>query len=235
MATLLATAWREPLERWLRTLAPRERRAVQLAAVVVVLALLWLLLLRPPLRVLREAPARIATATQQLQELRALAEDLARLSPQKLAVPTLAQARERLQTQLASTPATTGVLVQDEGTGLHISAHQLRTEAVLTLLQTVRQEWRYQVQSLELRQASPAHTVAATASQTGINVPGPAVATARPGVKPNNTNNTNTATKPSPALVETAADLAADNLSGRWDVELRVTPPAPSGAVASSR
>ena len=45
--------------RWAR-LAPRERTLVHAAAVLVALALLWWLLLAPPLKALRASPARHA-------------------------------------------------------------------------------------------------------------------------------------------------------------------------------
>ncbi|ODS93294.1 MAG: hypothetical protein ABS45_03630 [Comamonas sp. SCN 65-56] len=64
--------------RWAR-LAPRERTLVHAAAVLVALALLWWLLLAPPLKALRASPARHAQTNaqwQQMQQLQAQAEQL---------------------------------------------------------------------------------------------------------------------------------------------------------------
>ena len=64
--------------RWAR-LAPRERTLVHAAAVLVALALLWWLLLAPPLKALRTSPARHAQTNaqwQQMQQLQAQAEQL---------------------------------------------------------------------------------------------------------------------------------------------------------------
>lgn len=56
-------------------LAPRERQAVALAVTAVALLLLWLLLLRPALTVLRSAPARIEAQTVELAAMRKLADE----------------------------------------------------------------------------------------------------------------------------------------------------------------
>lgn len=63
-------------------LAPRERRLVGLAAVAVMLALLWLVALAPALATLRDAPAQRAllqSEAQRMQALRAEAQALAAL------------------------------------------------------------------------------------------------------------------------------------------------------------
>ncbi|MGE8320022.1 MAG: type II secretion system protein GspM [Comamonas sp.] len=58
-------------QRW-QALAPRERRLVSIAALLVVLAVLWWLLLAPAIATLRGAPAEHQRLDQQLAEMQAL-------------------------------------------------------------------------------------------------------------------------------------------------------------------
>lgn len=59
---------------WWQGLAGRERRAIGLAAAVLLLAMLWQVAIGPAWRTLREAPARNAHAKAQLQRMLAQAE-----------------------------------------------------------------------------------------------------------------------------------------------------------------
>ncbi len=74
-----------PLSPWLAKLAPRERRALGLAAAVVAVALLWWLALAPALATLRQAPSQHARLDAELQHLQALAAQAQALQTQ----PTL--------------------------------------------------------------------------------------------------------------------------------------------------
>lgn len=64
--------------RW-RGLAARERRLVQLMLAALALLLLWLVLLQPALRVLREAPARLQGLEAQLQLMQQWADEAQQL------------------------------------------------------------------------------------------------------------------------------------------------------------
>lgn len=64
---------KNPLSPWLAKQAPRERRALGLAAVVVAMALLWWLALAPALATLRQAPTQHAKLDAELQQLQTLA------------------------------------------------------------------------------------------------------------------------------------------------------------------
>ena len=67
--------WQAPLRaRWL-AMAPRERQLVAAAAAVVLLALVWLLLLQPAWRTLRETPPRLDQLDTQLQHMQRLAAE----------------------------------------------------------------------------------------------------------------------------------------------------------------
>lgn len=64
----------ESAARWAR-LAPRERRAVTLAALVVAAAVLWSLAIAPAWRTLRQAPQQMARSAVTLQNMRAMANE----------------------------------------------------------------------------------------------------------------------------------------------------------------
>lgn len=83
-----------PLARWLaalptalNSLAPRERRAVTLAAWVMGLGLLWWLALAPALQTLRQAPERHARLDAQLSDMRSMAATAESLRAQSTAQP----------------------------------------------------------------------------------------------------------------------------------------------------
>lgn len=73
---------KNPLSPWLAKLAPRERRALGLAAAVVAMALLWWLALAPALATLRQAPAQHAKLDAELQHLQTLAAQAQALQSQ---------------------------------------------------------------------------------------------------------------------------------------------------------
>lgn len=88
---------------WAR-LAPRERTLVSLTAVIVGLALLWWLLLAPPLKTLRLSEQRHAAVEaqwQQMQRLQAEAEQL-QAAPRHAAADAPAQLRGGTETLLGA-------------------------------------------------------------------------------------------------------------------------------------
>lgn len=66
---------RAALAAWWRGLGMRERRGVQLAVVVLGVALLWMVALGPAARTLRTAPVERERLERQLQEMQALASE----------------------------------------------------------------------------------------------------------------------------------------------------------------
>lgn len=78
MNTTTAPAAASPLaplrEAW-RKLAPRERQLVLAAAIVIGLALLWLVAVAPAWRTLRSAPAELESLDLQLQQMQRLAAE----------------------------------------------------------------------------------------------------------------------------------------------------------------
>ena len=95
------TAWQAPLRaRWV-AMAPRERRLVAATAGVVGVALVWLLLVSPAARTVRETPAKLDKLDTQLQLMQRLAaegrelKNTAPISPTQSAL-ALKAATERL-------------------------------------------------------------------------------------------------------------------------------------------
>jgi general secretion pathway protein M len=70
-ASRLAAPW---LAQW-QALGDRERRLVVLAAVLIGGALLWLVALKPPLTLMREAPRQLDTLEAQTRNMQRLAEE----------------------------------------------------------------------------------------------------------------------------------------------------------------
>lgn len=66
---------REMARQWWLGLARRERRLLVAGATLVALALLWWVVLAPPLRTLQRAPAQIDAAESQLQLMQRLATE----------------------------------------------------------------------------------------------------------------------------------------------------------------
>lgn len=100
-ATELAQARLRAREAWGR-LAPRERRLVGGAGVLLLIAALWFLFVQPALRTLREAPAQIDRLDAQLQLMQGLASQSNGLRgatpvPQAQAAAALRSATETLQ------------------------------------------------------------------------------------------------------------------------------------------
>jgi general secretion pathway protein M len=90
-----AKAWQAPLRaRWL-AMAPRERRLVAIAGGLVVLAIVWLLLLQPAWRTVREAPPKLDQLDAQLQQMQRLAAEGREL--RNAAPVPVAQAAEALK------------------------------------------------------------------------------------------------------------------------------------------
>lgn len=79
--------WIAPLQAAYTRLAPREQRAVALAAWVVGLGLLWWLAVAPALNALRLAPERHARLDEQLGQMRSMAATAEGLRAQNSARP----------------------------------------------------------------------------------------------------------------------------------------------------
>jgi general secretion pathway protein M len=74
MPPALAQLRQQAREQW-RGRAPRERRALALAAAAVLVLLVWWLFVQPAWRTVREAPAQLDSLDAQLQQLQRLAAE----------------------------------------------------------------------------------------------------------------------------------------------------------------
>lgn len=105
MTTL--TRWTAPLRAAHARLAPREKRALALAAWVVGLGLVWWVALAPALSTLRQAPQRHAALDAQLSHMRSMAATAASLRAQNTAQPLdrdgVLRALEQASTTLGGT------------------------------------------------------------------------------------------------------------------------------------
>ena len=99
--------WTAPLQAAYSRLAPREQRALSLAAWVVGLGLLWWLAVAPALNTLRQAPERHARLDEQLGQMRSMAATAESLRAQNSARPMnrddVLRALEQATTGLAGT------------------------------------------------------------------------------------------------------------------------------------
>ncbi len=141
------------LQRW-RALAPRERRAIALAVTVLALALLWIVLLRPALRTLRQAPGQIEVLQQQLREVHRQADELARLKSAP-AVPTpdidlRTTVADWMQQHAAEAKASVGVLPD----GASLEVHAMRARTLLELAHIARSDWGAALTSVKLRRGA---------------------------------------------------------------------------------
>lgn len=140
-------------QRW-RTLATREQRAVAAAALVLVLALLWLALLRPALRTVREAPGEIDTLQRQLRDVRRQADELARLNSAPAAPSADIDLRATLQQWMpahdAGAQASFGVLPD----GVSIEVRAMRAGTLLELARAARHEWGATLTAVHLQRGA---------------------------------------------------------------------------------
>jgi general secretion pathway protein M len=127
-------------QRW-RTLAPRERRAVAAAALVLGLALLWLALLRPALRTVRQAPGDIETLQRQLREVRRQADELTLLksAPEAPAddIDLHATVEAWMHEHAPDAQASVGVLPD----GASLEVHAMHASTLLELAREARRDW----------------------------------------------------------------------------------------------
>jgi general secretion pathway protein M len=69
------TAWQAPLRARWQAMAARERRLLAIGGTVLGVFVLWLLLVQPALRTVRQAPAKLDALDAQLQDMQRLAAE----------------------------------------------------------------------------------------------------------------------------------------------------------------
>lgn len=167
-------AWAQP--RW-QQLAPRERQAVAVAALVCAVGLVWWLALAPALATLRQAPAQHAQLDAQLSHMR----HLSALATHLQAQPTRSR-EERLAALEADTRRRLGdtARVRVSGEQVTVSLGSTSPEALAQWLSDVRANARL----------TPAEARLSRATDRPASLAPPAPA-------PNTATNTNTNTNPS--------------------------------------
>ena len=90
-AAATATQLRQQGRDWWQRRAPRERQAVALVAVVLVLFIVWSLLVQPALRTAREAPAELDRLEARFQQMQRVAGESAALRSATRVSPAQAQ------------------------------------------------------------------------------------------------------------------------------------------------
>lgn len=137
--------------RW-TALSPRERRLVALALVLVLATVLWLVLLRPALRVQAQAPQRIEQLRATLARTQAQADELGRLAGMPALQAQVADPADALrqwlkahgaQGQVRSLPGSVSVELQ------HLPAW-----ALVDLARTARTQWAMDTSSAKLKLGS---------------------------------------------------------------------------------
>lgn len=145
--------WRAPLQAAHARLAPREQRAVALAAWVVGLGLLWWLAVAPALQTLRAAPERHARLDAQLSQMRSMAASAAQLRTQNSPAPNRDDALRALEQATATTLGGTAQLsvLGDRAT---LSLKNTPPEALAQWLTEVRINARLMPLEAQLNRAS---------------------------------------------------------------------------------
>lgn len=139
------------VQQWWRALALRERRALQLAAVLVALALVWVVALAPAARTLRQAPAERDRLDSQLQEMQAQAAEAERLR----AVAPLSAEAARQALQAAVGRLQDRAKLSQQGARATISFKGLNSTELAALLTEARAGARARVTDATLNQTSP--------------------------------------------------------------------------------
>lgn len=152
-ARLRAASRLQPLALALRArwsaLSPRERRLVALALLLLATSLVWLVLLRPALRVRAEAPPRIEQLRNTLIRARAQADELGRLA----AMPAN-------RAQVSDVGKAAGEWLQARGAQVQVAAlpgditlqvQHLPGWALAELARTARTQWAARVASAKLK------------------------------------------------------------------------------------
>jgi general secretion pathway protein M len=142
-----ADAWRQ----WWRGLALRERRALQIAAVLVALAVVWAVALAPAARTLRDAPAERDRLDAQLQQMQAQAAEAIRLR----AVPPLTADAARNALQAAAGRLQDRAKLSLQGPRANLTLKGVTSAELSALLTEARVGARARVTDATLTQSSP--------------------------------------------------------------------------------
>lgn len=132
------------LQKW-RGMAPRERRMVAGGAVVVALALVYLLLVEPATLARREIARELPGLRAQVAQMDALAAEAARLAGAPAGTDVPAQLRARIEESAASAGLAARAQVQLVGERIEVRARDVPFAALTEWLDSVLRETRVRV------------------------------------------------------------------------------------------
>lgn len=133
----MTAAWKQHVQQWLATRAPRERQALLAMTWVLGLALLWSVGIAPAWRTLKEAPVQQARLVPQLQTMRAQAAQALAL---KNANPTQPKRVDNQRALMEATQRHLGpqITPQIQGEQATVVLQSVPATALATWLEDVR-------------------------------------------------------------------------------------------------
>lgn len=149
----LADLRRRAQARW-ATLAPRERRLLQAAGGVIALALVWMLLVQPAWRTLRDTPARLEAVELQLQQMQRLAAEARELR----AMPAVGAAQAEAALQAATVRLGPNAKLVLQGERATLSVNGVAGEALVVWLGEVRSAARARPDEAQLSRGATGYT-----------------------------------------------------------------------------
>ena len=149
MAKVPDSAWTQAMLAQWRAMARRERALVLLAAAIAMLAALWLGVLRPTVRTLRDAPPAIERLQTTLRDARAQAAELARLNALPPAPAGSDDPRGAFVAWLKNHAPAAQAQVRMQDDGVVVDVQALPGPLLLELVRAARRDW-----GAELRQAT---------------------------------------------------------------------------------
>lgn len=155
-ATPLASlaALRRQLESRWATLAPRERRLLLAAGSVIGLALVWLLLVQPAWRTLRDTPARLEAVELQLQQMQRLAAEARELR----SLPAVGSTQAEAALQAATARLGPNAKLSLQGERATLSVNGVAGEALVVWLGEVRSAARARPDEAQLSRGANGYT-----------------------------------------------------------------------------
>lgn len=150
---MLEEARSKAAARW-AAIAPRDRRLLVAALAIVMLALVWMLLVQPAWRTLREAPARIDALDQQLQKMQRLAAEANQLR----SLPTVSAAQSESALRSATERLGSGARLTMQGERATLTLTGVQGEALVAWLGEVRSAARARPDEARLTRGPTGYT-----------------------------------------------------------------------------
>ena len=139
-----------------RARTPRERQAVVLVALAVLLLLIWSMLVAPAMRAIREAPAQLDQLEAQTQQMQRAANEVETLRGATRVAP--AQAMAALKTATDRLGANAKLVVQGERATLTISGNGVNSTALRAWLTEARSGARARPIEAQLQRGTAGYT-----------------------------------------------------------------------------